>query len=73
MSTNTLLLSIAEAAKRLTVTKKSIYSWHKKDPAFPRVFRLSGKKSVIVADELDAWVAARRAGHRIDGKEGGAQ
>lgn len=72
MSIQVLLLSIAEAAKRLTVTKKTIYAWQK-DDTFPRVFRLSAKKSVIDADELDAWVAARRAGHRIDGKKGGTQ
>lgn len=71
MSTNTLIFSIADAAERCTVTKKTIYAWHKKDNTFPRIFRLSGKKSVIDADELDAWVAARRAGHRIDGRQEG--
>lgn len=67
------IIRVVEAAKRLGITKKHLYGLHRADPTFPRIFKLSPKASVLLGEELNAWVAARRAGHRIDGKrEGGA-
>lgn len=74
MSFPQLLLGIAEAAKRLDVSKKTVYAFHRDDPTFPRIFKLSSKKSAILMAELDAWVLARHESHQIrPSREGGAQ
>lgn len=69
-----LLVGIAEAAKRLEISKKTVYTLHRVDPTFPRIFKLSAKKSVILVDELDTWVRARHASHPIRPiREGGTK
>lgn len=59
-------VAVADAAARLGVSKKTIYALQS-DPRFPRIFKVCGRKSAILAHELDAWLADRRVNHRIDG------
>lgn len=74
MSLQQLLVGIAEAATRLDVSKKTVYAFHRDDPTFPRIFKLSAKKSAILVEELDAWVRARHGSHQIrPSREGGAK
>lgn len=71
MTIQQLILSVAQAAKALSVHRATIYQLHGDDKTFPRIFKLTRKKSGILASELEAWVAIQRAGRRIDGKQEG--
>lgn len=73
---NVTVIGISAAAARLSTTRQNLYEIHKTDPTFPRIFKVSPKKSAILSHELDAWITARHASTQIrplaKGK-GGAQ
>lgn len=68
MTNHQFVLAINEAAQALSVNRATIYELHKSDPTFPRIFKVAGKKSGILAVELDEWITSRRMFNRIDGK-----
>lgn len=74
MTIQQLIFSVAQSAEALAVHRATIYELHATDPTFPRIFKITKKKSGILASELAAWASAQRATRRIDGKqEGGEQ
>ena len=68
MAHQRIVLAVQDAARSLSVNRATIYALHAIDPTFPRIFKVAGRKSGILAYELETWIAARRSGHRIDGK-----
>lgn len=70
MAYQQIVLAVQDAAHYLSVNRATIYALHATDPSFPRIFKIVGRKSGILANELETWIAARRSGHRIDGKSG---
>lgn len=73
MAIQQLILSVKQAAEALAIHRATIYELHNNDPTFPRIFKITRKKSGILAAELTEWAATQRATRRIDGsQEGGA-
>lgn len=62
---NVTVIGISAAAARLSTTRQNLYEIHKTDPTFPRIFKVSPKKSAILSHELDAWIATRHATTQI--------
>lgn len=73
MTIQQLILSVAQAARALAIHRATIYELHKDDPTFPRIFKITRKKSGILAGELAEWAATQRATRRIDGKQEGGK
>lgn len=64
-----LILDVREAARTISVHRSTVYELHKKDPSFPRIFKITPKKSGILASELAEWAIKQRASARIDGQQ----
>ena len=53
------LLTVAETAKRLRLSKTTLHALRKRDKTFPEPRRIGGKKLFWDADELAAWINAQ--------------
>ena len=74
MELKQLILAVNDAARAIAVNRSTIYSLQKTDPTFPRIFKITSRKSGLLASELAEWALKRRATARIDGgQEGGTQ
>lgn len=52
----------AEAARRLGISRTSLWRLAKRAPDFPRFFNLAGCRTTVVdADELAAWLGRQKA------------
>ena len=54
-------LSTREACEHLTVSRTTLYGYLKRDPGFPRPFKLSERALRWSRAELDAWIESKRA------------
>ncbi len=57
------LLRPREAAAALGVSLATLLRTQKRDPSFPRPFRIGAQAIAFDADELRAWVESRRVPH----------
>lgn len=58
---DTKLLSVKAAANFLGMSVSTIYRLLKHDPNFPRALRLTRKKTVFRADDLNSWVKSLKS------------
>jgi excisionase family DNA binding protein len=57
-----LAISVASAARRLGLSRASVYRLVKDDPTFPKIRRLGKRAARIKLDDLTAWLDAQRGG-----------
>jgi excisionase family DNA binding protein len=57
-----LAISVASAARRLGLSRASVYRLVKDDPTFPKIFRLGKRAARIKLDDLTAWLDAQQGG-----------
>ncbi|MYZ47335.1 helix-turn-helix transcriptional regulator [Propylenella binzhouense] len=55
------LLSIRRVMDRLNVGRTSLWKLSKDDPTFPKPVQVTPGRKAFVANEINAWIAARIA------------
>lgn len=76
MDIQTLIISVAQAARALATTKQTVYQLHASDPTFPRIFKVGKRRSGLLYSSLETWVKSRHDHHQISRRpegKGGAQ
>jgi len=51
----------AHAAAHIGVAPSTLWQILKKDPTFPRPFKLSSRCTLFYTDQLDSWLASKAA------------
>lgn len=57
-----LAISVASAARRLGLSRATVYRLAKDDPTFPKIRRLGKRAARIKFDDLTAWLDAQQEG-----------